>query len=348
MLLSSSQIEGGGGGAPGITSLTGTIADGQEVTIQGYGFTDKTNAKPMFFWDADGGSLNSSSLSRKSFALSHSMITGVKAANSSHSMEYSYPTYPTIGDGAIEGPFDFSVDGDGDEFFIFMKRRQNWDGLDAYADWQRLNSGGSAWNHKYLRAYADTGNDLLINSVGGVNTAQGSPRLSPENTDGTTYVGNLADLGADAKDKWITELHRVRQSSAVDAADGEVESITNGRKILTTGIITRDSGNTGLYKNLYWPQAQFIYQDTGYKHYFDCFYLDDTPHTIVITDRATWNPTYGDVIELWIPKTWTKDGNGLYTVTAEVRQGDHSTLSGKYAYILTADGSPVSTTGYLI
>src|SRR4051812_49415718 len=54
--------------AAGISGVTGTVGDGQTITINGSGFGTKANAKPLYFWDFGSGTTNTSSLSRQTYS----------------------------------------------------------------------------------------------------------------------------------------------------------------------------------------------------------------------------------------------------------------------------------------
>jgi len=119
--------------APQITNIAGTMKDGQVVTITGSDFTAKANAKPLFYWSADGG-VNPSPLGRKTTwdgnyfggtIVDKSTAGAVIAPGSAKALKYDYET----SEGAILSRVHF----DSDQLFVWRKRYDDFDRLKDFA-----------------------------------------------------------------------------------------------------------------------------------------------------------------------------------------------------------------------
>lgn len=333
----------GGTAALGWSAPSG-LADGSTLTITTdgtYNFGTKTNAKPMYFWDANDQSLNSSSLSRRAFTLSEGVIdTSGANTGSSARLRIDIPQHPTSSQVTMAGPFVTDLDGAGNHICIFSKRTQSFTGLDAYSEQQRLS--GTAWNVKLYRYRYQGGSQDLLMGCGIVNTTSGNPFMTTELTPtAIQYAGSRDSFGVGSG--WKTEFLRIKQGTQ-DTTDSLLQWHVNGN-VLDYPFINKTAAYPNAFRELYWPQTQQLPNELDFNFSFDCFYLDDTPQMVVISDSATWqDSTSGtESFEIAIPTAWSAS-----SITGKIRLGAFSSLENKYLYVLDATGEPVTTTGTLL
>lgn len=334
-----------GTSAFGNAALGGSITgDTITITTDGtYNFTAKTNAAPMYYWDASDGSLSSSSLSRRSFTLSTGSLAGSSdLTGSTNALRVDIPQFPAEDNLTTGGPFFTDLDGAGDHITLFSKRKTNFTGLQAYSEQQRL--GGSDWNVKGWRWWSDVGDNNIVVAYGQSNSISGNPRINTERTSSgsTLFIGSTA-VDADAfgfGSGWKTDFYRAKQST-INVTDGLVKYMVNGEQI-NYAVQTTDTTWPNALRELYWFQSQFLPHELDFAFFYDCFYLDDTPHMVIISDSATWQESETGTmnIEAQIPVTWSTT-----SITASLRLGEFASLSGKYLYVLDSTGEPVTTTG---
>lgn len=350
-------LGGSGGSASGSgidVSWTGkAIGDTLTITTSTLDFTAKTNAKP--FWYVDPGAegvLTASPLSRKTVSLAGTDLGtldeitkygpgGAAVASKTSSSPSWLVDSGTIGPSL--GTLKTNADGAGDHIRVASRYRRNVDGLDAYAKWQALNPGASAWNIKRWRWWSETNpttkNDLVV-ALGQANTESGDIRVTPENSaSGTLYYGGKVTdpaLFGMKKNAWVSEFLEMRQSSAAGVPDARFRHIADGDEFLYDNFVSYDNdGNDSRYVDFVMEQWQFIYADTPFELWHDFIYLDDTPHAIVVTSGATWG-TEGVTIDPVVPTTW-----GSTSITAQAR----CALEGKYLYVFDGTGALLNTTG---
>jgi hypothetical protein len=117
---------------PEISSTTGTMSEGQVITLTGKNFTAKAVAKPLLFWSADGG-LNPSPLGRTTAwdgtfngELVDKTQQGVIIADGSNkSLRHNYD----VSEGAILSRVRFNSD----QLFVWRKRYDDFDRLKDFA-----------------------------------------------------------------------------------------------------------------------------------------------------------------------------------------------------------------------
>jgi hypothetical protein len=322
----------GGDAALGWSANDG-VADGNTITITTdgtYSFGTKTNAKPMYFWDAKDG-LNSSSLSRRAFTLSVGSMNGSSdLTGSSDSYRVDIPTAGAITSG---GPFYTDLDGAGDHIALFSKRKTNFTGLDAYAE-------ATGWNCKLWRWWSNVGDGNVVIGLGQSNTDHGNFRVAVERTGATTYAGDLGinQSNAGIASGWRTELLRIKQGT-LNNHDGLFQFMGDG-DLGETAITSKTTSWPDDYREFYWPQAEHLPHSSDWAFFFDCFYLDDTPQMVVVSDESTWTTGGTANLEIAIPTAWSSS-----SVTAQLRVGSFSSLSGKFLYVLDNTGEPVSASG---
>ncbi|MCD1631365.1 hypothetical protein [Marinobacter shengliensis] len=314
-------------------------------------FTEKQNPNPLWYVDPGvEGTLSASPLSRLKVDLTGTPIgnldTDVKytsqgsarASFVGQAPSYSVPS-STLGPG--RGDILTNQYGAGDHIIVFSRYRRNFDGADAYAKWQQLNPEASAWNIKRWRWWAaqDPRNDIVF-AYGQTPSEDGAPRITPERS--MVGVYHTEPAGVDRalygmkKNQWVSELIELKQSSDFDAADGLARHIANGQEFVFPNVVTKNNdGEDGDYVQFVIEQWQFVYTDTPFNLWHDFFYLDDTPHAVIITDKPNWGDLNA-VIDPAIPLSWSNS-----QITAKPR----ATLSGKYLYVKDGNGQMLNTVG---
>ncbi len=334
------------GGGNAALSWQSPLRNGDTITITTdgtYNFGSKTNAKPMYYWDAGvENTLNSSPLSRKSFTVNNdsspTLVTDVKPTNALASLRFSYDNASTAQGEIVQrsdgGDFITDVDGAGDHIIVMHRRRFSFSASEAYA--QLTN-----WNQKLSRWWSAIGsNDLLI-AIGQTSTSHGNFRISPELTDSTLYPSTLTtndDFFGLNKGNWTSEILRVNLGTQ-DVSDSVVKWTCNGETLSHT-FICKTASYPNNYRDFRFPQAQVMPNDQGWYAWVDYIYIDDTPHALLVSDAATWDETGTYRYEPFIPTAWSTS-----SITAVVRRGEFASLSGKYLYILGSDGLPIRNAG---
>tara|TARA_R100001530_G_scaffold121069_1_gene88439 strand:- start:1939 stop:3099 length:1161 start_codon:yes stop_codon:yes gene_type:complete len=334
----------------GDATLGGTYENGVlTITTNTLNFTAKQNANPLWYVDPGAeGVLTASPLSRLKVNLSDfgpaELDTNV--ANGQASVRYtrvgSAPDYrAAIPFGPGRGDILTNQYGAGDHIIVFSRYRRDFDGADAYAKWQQLAPSSDAWNIKRWRWWSaqDPRNDIVF-AYGQSSSEDGRPRITPERSMGGTYHSDPAGvdlaLYGMKKNQWVSELVELRQSSGFDVADGLARHIANGQEFVFPNVVTRnDDGEDGEYTQFVIEQWQFIYTDTPFSLWHDFFYLDDTPHAVIITDKPNWGDLNA-VIDPAIPLSWSN---------SQIAAKPRATLSGKYLYVKDGNGQMLNTVG---
>lgn len=173
--------------APEISSASGSMKEGQVITLSGSNFTAKANAKPLLFWSADGG-LNPSPLGRTTAwdgTFNGELVDRTKpdtviAEGSTKSLRHNYD----LSEGAILSRVRFNSD----ELFVWRKR---------YDDFDRLKDFAIRTRYSNLK----TGNQITVGMLMSTKDKSlwGKVIKVSSNSDGTgtvfysNKVGNLTD-----------------------------------------------------------------------------------------------------------------------------------------------------------
>jgi len=110
----------------GIDNISGTIADGQTITINGGGFTTKSLPKPLIWWEGSDNSLDPSALGRNvawDTTASGALSSVITAPNSTMSVRLDHGA----SEGAILGRVDFTSD----QIYV---NRQTYDDFNVTTD----------------------------------------------------------------------------------------------------------------------------------------------------------------------------------------------------------------------
>lgn len=331
-----------GGGAAGFTpeagfTVSGVYADGGAVTItKAATFGTKPNsAKPLYWmnWGGGGSQNGDTTLGRYSmstFDADAALQASTKLSRSSYALEYPYNGSAS---GAIGGPFVLDTDGVTGKFYVFTKMRMNFSADEAYAQ-------STSWNQKLWRVWSGasgfgTNNTVLALGQNDSANSNGKPRITGEYTDvvGTTYVDGAFGI---RKDTWVTDEIEFIDSSGVDISDASIHWTRNGIKTSKSNYISKDTAKPDPYRRLFMPQEELTWALTSWRAWFDCVYVDDSLCRVVVSDSSTWNESTANAREIQIPTAWAAG-----EVSIVMRQGELSSLSGKYLYVINSSGSAI-------
>ncbi|WP_324313697.1 hypothetical protein [Povalibacter sp.] len=316
-----------------IDSISGTVANGQTIVINGSGFGSKANAKPLYYWDFENGTATSP-LSRNSFdggvrgALS--TATSLKPLNSRGIL-----TIDVAGQSDAMGPD--GVPFSSNSLYVWAKKYYEFNIV--------TDAASNGLNLKFFRLWYPYTHNVYSSYAGGSGGAN-SGRVVAEMTGTATTWFQLPHQS----DKWIIDEWEYRAGS-IGAVDGILNYTRGGISAFPRAnrIQMRTSSYPNSYSVLYFDQISNNQLSAGKYLHFDAIYVDDTWHRVVISDEATWqNIVYGSggterSREVQIPITWSDS-----RIEISVRQGGYSSLTGKYLYVIGADGNPVNSSGFRI
>lgn len=328
-----------------VSRIDGRIADGERVVIQGTGFGEKPNdARPYAFFDFGRNRAEASQYSRHPWGAPAAGILAndLRAPNGSASWKFRMGV-DGRGDaytGPRGGGTRFDPKPSGRYLYVFYRIYFNWDGRDAYAKMPN-------WNLKGFRIWASGTRypDIYMPGYpGGSDDPTGSPLVYAEGTDGGPLWLSPKEVHGIRKNEWKVEELFLRQSSAVNAADGLWYMASNGRKSSSlSNLVTRSSAYPDPYTDLFWHQVErtgFTASDNKFFAY-DVVYIDDSWARVVVTESSTWNDNAEGRLEIQVPVSWSDN-----RIEVVLRRGVLDSLSGKYLYVFKADGNPVSRNGF--
>lgn len=121
-------------GSPAISSVSGTVSNGQTITISGTNFSTKSNAKPLLWWKADGGSIPSplGRLTTFSGTPGGAVSTQIVAPGSTQSWVFDHGAST----GAVLGAIYFASD----QLYIHRKTYEDFDITSDYVIRSRVSN----------------------------------------------------------------------------------------------------------------------------------------------------------------------------------------------------------------
>jgi hypothetical protein len=320
----------------GSFGLSGTVGDGQSVTItdlQSRFGTKPNGAKPYGYWDfGKNGYATTDPLSRN---VLHAPETGALATDVKLSRSAAFWKFP------IDSNTDAAYESVGvatdlqpayPYLYVYYKIRTNWDGLEAYAALTSYNlKGFRFW-------YASGANNMIFASVGQSNSAPGNPRITWELTEAAAEFGNSHCSPISPKNVWRTQECFAKQSSGVDVADGQAWMTNDGQaSVKYLNKKTRTAAWPNTYRYLHWHQNQFcgFAVSAGKFLGYDLVYVDDSWCRVMVTASSAWSEV-SQAAEIQVPTAWADAGN---SITFTLRQGEFASLSGKYLYVVKSDNT---------
>lgn len=191
-----------------------------------------------------------------------------------------------------------------------------------------------SFNNKIFRIYGGS-NNVHVNAQGYDGAEY---RINPELTDNTYYHSSWENVISSIPDTWVAE-EIAYTSSALDVSDGHVLYYQDGVVGYTGTLITINTGNPTKYNHIFQHQVSNGAQP-GSNIYYDCIYMDDTLHRVMVSDSSIWSDSVASEIEVQLPIAWTAT-----SIEIQMRQGEFTSLLGKYLYVINSYGSPVTTIG---
>jgi hypothetical protein len=333
--------------APVVTQVTGSIAEGGQITISGSGFGTKSPAKP-YLWAPMDGSINPSPLG---------VVTSWQQLGS---MSYN-PTCSATGGGCMQGGAsngsgtnvwtatvqsgaNFDWNSYGQKTYVFRKSKRDFqfDGSQNVKifRWWGMGGGGSIQGPNY---YFATSNGRM--GIEGIPSPYQDYSMS-----GT----NLA-IAKGPVNQWYTEELVFKSNSNTNTADADFRLTVNGGAelcsfpntswLVNSLQIKSDSGyaNDGRMQLLFavhmlvegsdgWKPAP-----SGSRYWADDVYVDNTWARVVIGD----SPVYANARhrEIQIPYDWSSGSIG-------VRVNIQAFPASSSAYLFVVDANGVASPGF--
>ncbi len=350
--------------APTITGISGTITNGQTVSVSGSGFGTKTAAAPVAFGDMENNSLNARI---GSWSSTHN-IDSVSSSfqRNTHSAHSAYCNVRrdvvNVGD-----DFDCAFSGGSDapqwyaQYWFYTEPGFSWSsGPNANQNNKifRMWSAGSNLNN--LRIQSANHVDVVVEAAdeghGGWGTgwqpvtaqyacadaAFGHPCITdywsiyPGSTQWTNFE---TDMGPGVWHQFQFEM----KSSSVDTPNGVLRWWVDGKLIFDhSDITTRTASNPSNMRPLILG-IEAIHNSGGDgaigHYYLDDAYIDNTWQRVEIGNNATYNNCTLKEIQ---PATAWADGSISFTVN----QG--SFADGSTGYVFVTDANGTRNTGYQV
>ncbi|HAR42031.1 MAG TPA: hypothetical protein DCS07_05275 [Bdellovibrionales bacterium] len=353
--------------APAITAVSGTVGNGQSVTISGSGFGTKSRAAPIKFDMFENGTAGSSLNSRDSSWVVYECANGgIPNPNCDRKGALYYNTYARSGNLSVGRHIvnyenfntnHFTYSPPTQEMFIsYWWRTANADtNDDSIVKMSRINSSPAAGGSQGSTAipfYNGSGNT----SLGGTfNFSNGSGPYcafnNGVNMSELFYSNGVAYLAAPPKNTWIrVEMYKKLSTAGVN--NGSifinmlgVDSASN------TSAMTRASGYSFLLDTvlLGTEDGRGAQDDgTGGLHNYDIFlddmYIDSTQARVEICNTSTWSARTACDAQ---PATAWSAGSITFTVNS----GPASASPNRYLYVVdstgavNANGRPITIDG---
>ncbi|OGP38587.1 MAG: hypothetical protein A2X93_04175 [Deltaproteobacteria bacterium GWC2_56_8] len=322
---------------PSVTTLSGTIASGQALTIIGAGFGAKTQVQPVSWDDFDGGT-NSSTLGAP--VIGDTWTFHNLATSSPVSASYSNALLRT--NSSLSAKCSMSAS-NGQSVCSF-----GWTGhshSQLYFTYWRYNtpSGTVTRNHKQFYVFGNSSSDLPQVLLASIPCADPTWQVY-DNQDENEY--NTAGWTFDnTNDLWQRGEGLVKLNEPYTSSNGVFQVWKDG--VLGVDVSTmkiRDTDN--LFDdfrlgNMHAHDALGQCAAGGDNVvYFDDLYIDTTPQRVEISDSPTWASSTHREIQLLT--SWSDT-----SVTVTLRNGAFSTLNNLYLYVVDANGD-ANSEGHLL
>lgn len=319
--------------APSISGVTGTISNGQSITISGSSFGTKSTAAPVV-WDNFETGTSGQAVAGKTPVIGSSWSIGTSQGTPT----YSTASLRTNSSRSVALGFNSSVyrnylqivNSSDELYFTFWARRYSPD------------SNGRNWKPYYLYSSNYSQPDQAL---GTWSPDMGGWRVGLDYSDGTggpTIWGPTDDI-VDLNGKWIRFEVYVKQSSANTSngatvvtmhyeADNTIKSLSNTAIKTNTSTTKYGMINIGQYE-----MSQSGHTATVY---IDDVYFDTSRARVEIGNASTWSSCTRREIQI-------HSGWGTSSITAKINQGAFSGGQTAYLYVVDSNGN-VNSQGYPI
>jgi hypothetical protein len=316
--------------------LSGTVGDGNSVTITDAQsrFTSKTNVKPWLWCPFETDLQPHPTLSRTTSRTSPASVilqSSIKPTNAAGAARANAAA--ELGVTLFTNTPHFSLAGG--RGYVFVKRyyaHGNPENLKKFRVWNTGNTQPNVFHGQR----ADSGDLMYIEATGWSAAAS------------DTYGSQYLPINTWGQNVWQTSEYALDGPSTVDVYDAQIHQWHNGglAKPYTNRWRTRTTSfqptavMTNGYFDQYTKNAGGIPDGGTYYLYYHSLYVDDSLHRVFVSDEASFNTALyaGTPInrEICIPTSWSAG-----SVSFVLRQGSHSTLSGKYLYVVDGNGTPL-------
>lgn len=304
--------------APGlaITSVTGTIANGSTVTLNGGGFGTKPTAAPLVFDNFENGTSGSAISSNwKTLGIVPKYSNAVKRTNSNVSVRAEFTNGQWLSSFGLQGQ---SLPR------IYL---DTWYYLDAASPYSR--------NHKVFRIYTSGETSNLYYNL--YCDGQGSSHLSQDGVSGNFHKW----LGLPASyfgRKWV-HLQAYFVESAAGSNNGTAEFWVDGVKQVSEvgNFRTREAGtgnwNEIWFGNYFGHDSDSSCASYGNAYtYWDDVYVDTSAARVEIGDASSYANARHREIQL--PGNWS-DG----AISVRLNLGTFTSTSGLYLFVIDSSGN---------
>jgi hypothetical protein len=333
--------------------ISGTFTDGQSVTIadtQSRFGTKLGGGKPWAYQPMNGSWNPDPAYSRTTGNVTHgdSLYAYLQTFDTSE-------VCPSGGTGVLKSRKDdfhgaWGMKVNNGLGYVFTHRRYNWPVLtDAVATnlksfRMRTQLGGATPPNCdiYISLQSSNYPNKLVTNFGTPTMPGGVLTVCRVHLD--TAYGQL-------QQNWHRFELEFRPSSAYNVADCHICPWLNGSRPTSGGTSTQSypNGTDGFishgqatvpvsdpYDDIYFDQVSGNDEPAGAAALYGPTLWDDSRCRVIVSDEATWNTTntVTTVRDFCVPTTWAAG-----SITFLLRQGVHSTLSGKYLWVVKSDGS---------
>jgi len=318
--------------APSITSVTGTLTNGQSITISGSGFGTKTAAPLISSYDNTtsgnnwhgtsagnypGGSWNNN----EGPTLVQTAAPRTSLYQSDHYLKCDF----TYGDTPY-GRIGYDVSGTSNVYYMsfwYYLTPATWNFVDGM-------------NSKFWRFYLSGGAPAISSSFLSVNDHSGYPAVNylyagQDGFSGSTEDYNDAYIPGTILQNWNhVEVYTLVSSNTTNY------TFVDGKPRAWTGI-----GNPDSHTDDWWVWGHVSGTAyAGVSILIDEVYLDNTPQHVFISNKSdisnwlTYNATAHN--EIQVPSAWA---TGEITITLNTGTFTNHTTDGRYLYVVDSSGA---------
>jgi hypothetical protein len=302
-------------GNPSISSTSGTWSNGNSITISGSSFGSKGTAEPMV-WATFDSDIDPTDLGTQT--------SWGSVGNMAWSSDYGGTAKASNGSGTWTLMVSKNYwTSDGQKIYVYKKEKKNFTITDDSQNWKIWRMWASGYT--YPNIYASTSNGrVYVEGMGSESGFWGLDRTGTTDWVTVELIVRASTYGN--KDGLLTVLYDndVAGSGTIMTRDG-----TDSDYMTMNFVIHGVLANSGSWDPA-WSDSNRMWADD--------VYVDDTWARVVVGDASTWNGCSKK--EMQIPSAWS--GNSI-TVTAH--QGGFGSFSGKYLYVIDADGNVSSGYG---
>lgn len=324
----------------GIDNISGTIADGESITINGGSFTTKSLPKPLIWWEGSDNSLDPSTLGRNiawDTTVSGALSSVITAPNSTMSIRLDH--------GASEGDILGRTDFTSDQIYVI---RQTYDDFDVTLDFaitaDYINLSGTYQVGETVTGDTsgatgivtiDTGSELTFATTGGTPTAFVNGELMTGGTSGATsdndQTGGVFETFNDKNIRFNTSTgipSLFPNAQGANDADFDISPANTDSTFTATNIDQVPDT---------WHIEEFVYQASTIDvadGIFDFIVDNNLPYDQQFITNTTANPQkYDQLVQVQVSNGAQPDSYSYYsflyidTTLHRVVVGDESTFA---------------------